>query len=152
MLPTHTIKHVQGDGFCILHAFQESLLLTLGRKETFESLVSTLREELKRDVYQISSENTVNVRDKFEQYLNNPNSIYDSDTAGLFLNALGTAFKVNVLTFRSNDSKCVIYDLANPDNSFKDTLHFVQTEAIHLDTVVPINSLSESMRKKRTIM
>ena len=49
------------------------------------------------------------------------------------------AYKVNILIFKSTHAKCQIFDLANPENNFQHTLHFVRTESIHLDSVVPLH-------------
>ena len=121
----------------MLHAFKEALLC-IGRLETMESLSTALREELKNEIYQNSSLDDIDVLDVYEQYLQSPLKHYNSDTADLFLTALGMAFKVNVMVFKSDHEKCVILDLANAANNFQETLHFVRTLSVHLDPVVPL--------------
>ena len=151
VLPTHTIGPVKGDGFCMLHTFQKSLAAKVGRKETLDSLVFALRNELK-DSYQKSSEDTVNIKEEFEQYLLNPLSKYNTITGDLSLDALGMAFQVNVLIFKSNCYECVIYDLANPDNGFEHTLHFVRTLSVHLDPVVPLPRTASPLESNTSIL
>ena len=86
---------------------------------------------------------------QFEHYLKNPLAYYDKDIADLFLDALGMAYKVNIIVFRSNLTKCYILDQSNPANLFEHTLHFVRTESEHVDPVLPIvrnsdNEISDS--------
>ena len=71
VLPTHVIKPVKGDGFCMLHAFHESMASSLGR-QSFETLIEALREELKKPAYQQYSDSAVDLKDEFEQYLTDP--------------------------------------------------------------------------------
>ena len=123
----------------MLHAFQESMLASLGKYYSFDSLVLALRNELKNPIYQTSSEDSVDIQEEFEEYLKYPLLKYNTDTADLFLDALGMAYKVNILIFKSTHTKCQIFDLANPENNFQHTLHSVRTESIHLDPVVPLH-------------
>ena len=136
-MPGHYIKSVPGDGFCIIHAFAEGLA-SIGRKEsTFEEISLALRKEMQREIYANSS--TVNVIKELEEYLETPLYKYDKEICDLILNALGMAFKVNVIVFRSDSEKCWIADNNNSDNNFQDTLYFVRTESMHLDPVIPIS-------------
>ena len=68
----------------------------------------------------------------------NPLSQYDKETTHVFLDCLGMGFKVNVIVFKSDCNKCEILDLINPDNKFEKTFHFVWSDSVHVDPVVPI--------------
>ena len=76
---------------------------------------------------------------ELEQYLEDPLSQYGKVITDLFLDALGMAFKVNIKILQSDCSKCYFFDQVNTSNLFKDTLHFVRTESLHFDPVVPSN-------------
>ncbi len=141
--PSHTIKSVPGDGYCIIHAFREGLN-SIGRTESFENITSTLRIELSNDRYKncLSDSHHMDLLNQFEHYLKNPLAYYDKDITDLFLDALGMAYKVNIIVFRSDRTNCYILDQSNPANSFEHTLHFVRTESEHVDPVLPINRIS----------
>ena len=136
-LPEHRIKQVTPDGFCIIYAFLEGLL-SIGRKETFQSVAAALREQLQTESFQASSASTQNIVEEFDSYMEDPLSQYDQDTADLYLDGLGLAYKVNIVTFRSDCKKCVELNLVNPLNSFEKTLYFLRTESVHIDPVVPL--------------
>ena len=136
ILPNHVIKPVPGDGFCIIHAFQENLK-SIGRTESFEEITLSLQQELQKNKYQKSVTNNIVVLDEFRKYMENPSSQYDKEITDLFLDALGMAYRVNLIVFRSDCKNCYIMDYINPDNGFKDTLYFVRTISVHIDPVVP---------------
>ena len=123
----------------MLHA-QESMLASLGKYYSFDSLVLALRNELKNPIYQTASEDNVDIQEEFDEYLKYPLLKDNTDTADLFLDALAMAYKVKILILKSTHAKCQIFDLANPENNFQHTLHSVRTESIHLDPVVPLHS------------
>ena len=144
MLPGFYIKTVSGDGSCIIHAFVQGLK-ALGHTVTFDSVLSSLRTELRKDEYQEACVEGTNVVEEFEKYVNNPLSNYNEDVADMYFEALTMVYEVNVTVFQSDDKKCDILDVnLNKDNNFKSTLYFVCTLSPHFDPIIPIQSDSDS--------
>ena len=130
--PNHVIEEVPRDGHCIMHSFMANLK-NRGIDESFEDIVSRLKDELKNDVYRYILND---LDEKLEKYIHNPLSSYDSDFADILLEALGMAYKVNMCYFQSNSEKCEVFTVFNPKNEFKDTFHFLRTESLHFDAVL----------------
>ena len=76
---------------------------------------------------------------ELKQYLEDLLSQYHRAITDIFLDALGMVFKINIKILQSDCSKCYFFDQVNTSNLFKDTLHFVRTESLHFDPVVPSN-------------
>ena len=136
ILPDHYIKAVPGDGFCIIHAFGEGLN-SLGQKVTFDNMAQILRSEMHKNIYTNSS--TINVSKELDEYFLNPLSKYDKEICDLILEALGMAYKVNIIIFQSDIEKCWIVNNNNDNNKFSETLYFVRTKSLHVDPVLPIS-------------
>ena len=140
-LPDYRVKPVPGDGYCLIHAFKESLA-SVGRPTAFVQITSSLRNELKKTQYRNASVEGVDILDEFDKWIANPLIKYNTtDTVDLFLEAMSMAFGVNSVVFKSNIRDCRRIDLLNRDNSFTDTLYFLRTEAIHIDPIVPLSFL-----------
>ena len=138
-LPTYKIKPVPRDGYCIIHAYREALLYC-GWVVTFEELVEKLRKELtdRKDYYMsMSLIDDTDILEEFEEYMRDPMSKYDKDIADYFLYALGSAFKVNVILFQSDDKTCRIMDQTENGTTYNDNCYFVRTLSLHWDPVTP---------------
>ena len=139
-MPGYYIKTVPGDGLCIIYAFVECLQ-SIGFGHSFNDVVVSLREELQKDIYNAvynPSLNGVDLVQELDGYLENPLAKYDSQVSDIYLEALGMAYKVNIVIFQSNCEKCRILENINAANSFDHTIYFVRTESLHFDPVVPI--------------
>ena len=112
---------------CIINAFKEGLE-SIGKVESFEHIISTLRTELsKKDVYQGFCNDDVNLVTEFDEYLKSPLQNYDKDSADIFLHALGNAYKISIIIFQSNATRCWIVDQRDNTNQFEKTLYFART-------------------------
>ena len=140
-LPGYFIKPVPGDGLCIINAFAEGLR-SIGFNESFNCVVSSLKQELQREIYHeiySSSLNGVSLVGELNQYLANPLAAYDSHISDIYLEALSMAYEVNIIIFQSSCTDCRILENINKDNFFQHTLYFVRTESLHFDPVIPIH-------------
>ena len=73
---------------------------------------------------------------------------YNSNTADLFLVALGNAYKANIMVFQSNEQKCWICDINNNEHSFSSRLHFARTLSPHVDPIVPKTNVVDGIAHK----
>ena len=72
---------------------------------------------------------------ELEKFLDNPLGYYTEDTSGLFLLALGNAFKVNVIVFQSNTERYWIAD-SSKNSSDLPSLHFLRTLSVRIEPII----------------
>ena len=138
-LPTHEIVKVPRDGFCIIHAFRESLIYA-GNVQSFDEVVGRLRKELtdRESFYSSNCAENTDVVHEFEEDVQNPLSKYNKDITDLFLYALGCAYQVNVILFESDANECRITHQTDENIAHRVSCYFVRTLSLHWDPVLPI--------------
>ena len=100
--PNGFIKKVVGDGFCVIRAFQEGLSNCYNENHKLCDVRAALRSEILRNFeeYSTFSSDRVNVLIELDRFLANPLQYYNSDTADLFLTALGKSYACNTIVYR----------------------------------------------------
>ena len=90
-------------------------------------------------IYDHISIDGVSMVQEFEEFLKNPLGKYNNNSSDIYLEALGMAYRVNIITFQSDCTDCRILENINKDNSFEHTLYFVRTVSPHFDAVIPVS-------------
>ena len=133
-MPGYAIKHLAGDGLCILRSFKEAAKAVSDITVSIEDLQLSLRHEIlhRFEFYREFSTETCNLLKELDISLSNPLTFYNSEVADIFLLALGNAYEVNTVVLQSNVDKCWTTDLSNTKSNF--TTNFT------LENISPINS------------
>ena len=138
-LPGYAIKHVAGDGLCILRSFKEAVKVVSEITGSIEYLqLSLIREIFHRfEFYREFSTETCDLLKELDIFLSNPLKFYNSEVADIFLLALGDAYEVNTVVLQSNVDKCWTTDLSNTKNNFTKNLYFAKSLSPHGDPIIP---------------
>ena len=125
-LPGYKIKPVAGDELCMVNLFLEPLTHVAGNQTTRKDVISQLRRGLltKFDFYKMLSSKDIDILFELDKFLESPLTYYAESTSGLFLAALGNAYKVNIIVFQSDEKRSWICELSDNTNSYSTTLHF----------------------------
>ena len=136
-LPGYAIKHVAGDGLCILRSFKEALKAVSDITVSIEDLQLSLKREIlhRFEFYREVSTETCDLLKELDIFLPNPLKFCNSEVVDIFLLALGNAYEVNTVVLQSNVDKCWTTDLSNTKNNFTTNLHFAKSLSPH---VVPV--------------
>ena len=143
-LTEYCIKTIRKDGLCIVHAFKESLK-SVGKDLETDEIITALRNEILENVelYTCFSPIGINVAQHLENFVDEPLKYYAAETAGIFLHALGNAFKSNTVIFQVDDARAWKTDLSDDEKPYDYKLYFVHS-GNHLNAVVPKTSMNKS--------
>ena len=138
-LPNYDVFPVKGDGLCTFHAFIKGIHSLRGLVISMDDLYNTLKEHLMmfKDHYKEYHESGCDLIKDLDSMMKAPLLNYDSDTGDLYLLALGHAFDVNIVVFRSTDDHCNIYHLTDENASYPETLFFGRSHSVHIDPIIP---------------
>ena len=138
-LPGYEIKHVAGDGLCILRSFKEAVKAVSDITVSIEDLQLYLRREIlhRFEFYREFLTETCDLLKELDIFLSNPLKFYNSEVVDIFLLALGNAYDVNTVVLQSNVDKCWTTDLSNTKNNFTTNSYFAKSLYPHVDPIIP---------------
>ena len=138
-LPGYEIKHVAGDGLCILRSFKEAVKAVSDITVSIEDLQLYLRREIlhRFEFYREFLTETCDLLKELDIFLSNPLKFYNSEVVDIFLLALVNAYEVNTVVLQSNVDKCWTTDLSNTKNNFTKNLYFAKSFSPHVDPIIP---------------
>ena len=126
----------------MVNSFLEALTHVTGNQTARKDVVSQLQRELltKFDFHKMFSMSSkdIDILTELDKFLESPLTCYNESTSDLFLAALGSAYKVNIIIFHSDEKRCWICDLSENTNSYSTTLYFSRTLSPHIDPVVKL--------------
>ena len=138
-LPGYVIKHVAGDGLCILRSFKEAAKAVSDITVSIEDLQLSLRHEIlhRFDFYIEFWIETCDLLKELDIFLSNPLKFYNSEVVDIFLLTLGNAYEVDTVVLQSYVDKCWTTDLSNTKNNFIANLYFAKSLSPHVDPIIP---------------
>ena len=106
-LPGYAIKHVAGDGLCILRSFKEALKAVSDITVSIEDLQLSLKREIlhRFEFYREVSTETCDLLKELDIFLSNPLKFCNSEVVDIFLLALGNAYEVDTVLLQSYVNK-----------------------------------------------
>ena len=126
----------------MVNSFLEALTHVTGNQTARKDVASQLQRELltKFDFHKMFSMSSkdIDILTELDKFLESPLTCYNESTSDLFLAALGSAYKVNIIIFQSDEKRCWICDLSENTNSYSTTLYFSRTLSPHIDPVVKL--------------
>ena len=137
-LAGYSIKHVAGDGLCILRSFKEAVKAVSDITVSIEDLQLSLRREIIHR-FKFSREfstETCNLLKELGIFFSNLLKFYNSEVVDIFLLALGNTYEVNTVVLQSNVDKCWTTDLSNTKNNFTTNLYFAKSLSPHVDPII----------------
>ena len=135
--PEYVIKHITGDGYCVIRSFQDDLNFCYGKAESLYSLLVELRSEIMKsyDFYSKFSNKDVNILLELDSFLKTPLKYYNKDTVHLFLRALGNAYNCPTIIYECTRTHLWTTDLSKDNGNYEKTLYFAKAGLNHLDVV-----------------
>ena len=134
------IKEIASEGYCVVRAFQEGLLLCYDYEIQLKDVVKALRSEIltNHKFYSDFSPADVNILTELDLFLTNPLKYYNAETVDLFLIALGNSYTCKTIIYHCDGERTWTADVSDPKKDYNKTLHFAKTNLSHLDLVLNV--------------
>ena len=132
--PGAFIKEIASDGYFVVRAFQEGLLLCYDYEIQLKDVVKALRSEIltNHKFYSDFSPADVNILTELDLFLTNPLKYYNAETVDLFLIALGNSYTCKTIIYHCDGERTWTTDMSDPKKKITKKPYILQKQICHI--------------------